>query len=67
MDDHDVLAFCLERLGEDAVMFAVDYPYEASEPATEFLREATLTPAQRAKISHGNAERLFGIPSVGPA
>lgn len=67
MDDHDVLAFCLERLGEDAVMFAVDYPYEASEPATEFLRDATLTSAQRAKISHGNAERLFGIPSVGPA
>jgi predicted TIM-barrel fold metal-dependent hydrolase len=62
MPDHGALGFCLERLGEDRIMFAVDYPYEDSAEATEFLRTADLTDDQRAKISHGNAERLFRIP-----
>jgi len=63
MDDKGALAFCLERLGEDNVMFAIDYPYEDSSAATEFLRTADLTDSQRAKISHANAERVFGIAS----
>ncbi|HUA05546.1 MAG TPA: amidohydrolase family protein [Solirubrobacteraceae bacterium] len=63
MDDQRALAFCLERLGEDNVMFAIDYPYEDSSAATEFLRTADLTDSQRAKISHANAERVFGIAS----
>lgn len=63
MDDPAVLAFCLSRLGEDDIMFAIDYPYEDSAPAAAFLRDADLTDSQRAKISHGNAERLFHILS----
>lgn len=63
MDDAEALAFVLGRVGEDNVLFAVDYPYEDSNAATRFLRDAELTDSQRAKISHGNAERLFrGIP-----
>jgi 5-carboxyvanillate decarboxylase len=61
--DQAVLAFCLSRLGEDNIMFAIDYPYEDSAPATEFLRDADLTESQRAKLSHGNAERLFRMPT----
>lgn len=64
MDDPDVLAFCLHRLGEDSIMFAIDFPYEESAPATGFLHDADLSEAQRAKISHGNAERLFRIPAA---
>jgi 5-carboxyvanillate decarboxylase len=63
MDDHEALAFCLQRLGEDNIMFAIDYPYEDSAAATEFLRTADLTDSQRAKISHANAERVFGLAS----
>jgi predicted TIM-barrel fold metal-dependent hydrolase len=63
MDDHGALAFCLDRLGEDGIMFAIDYPYEESTAATEFLRAADLTDSQRSKISHGNAERLFKLPT----
>jgi 5-carboxyvanillate decarboxylase len=61
MDEPDVLEFCLHRLGEDNIMFAIGYPYEDSAPATAFLRDADLTEAQRSKVSHGNAERLFNI------
>jgi 5-carboxyvanillate decarboxylase len=64
MDDHAALAFCLERLGEDNIMFAIDYPYEDSASATKFLRTADLSESQRAKISHANAERLFKIATT---
>ena len=34
MDDPAALAFCIERLGADRIMFAIDYPYEDSATAT---------------------------------
>ncbi|WP_234343034.1 amidohydrolase family protein [Streptomyces fulvoviolaceus] len=61
MHDPEALAFCINRLGEDNVMFAIDHPYEDSTAATAFLQDADLTETQRAKISHINAERLFHI------
>ena len=61
MDDPEVLAFCIGKLGAENVLFAIDYPYEDSATATKFLAAAPLTPDQRALISHGNAERLFRI------
>lgn len=50
------------RLRPAPGMFAIDYPYEDSAPATAFLRDADLTDTQRAKISHRNAERLLRLP-----
>ena len=64
MDDPDVLAFVIGKLGAENVMFAIDYPYEDSTTATKFLAEASLTDEQRALVSHGNAERLFRIKPV---
>lgn len=64
MDDPDVLAFCLSRLGEDSVMFAIDYPYEDSHAAVASLKSSALTESQRAKVSHGNAERLLRLPAA---
>ena len=64
MDDPDVLAFVIGKLGAENVMFAIDYPYEDSSTATKFLAEAPLTDEQRALVSHGNAERLFRIKAV---
>lgn len=61
MDDPDVLAFCIAKLGAENVMFAIDYPYEDSSTATKFLAGAPLTPKQRELVSHSNAERLFRI------
>ncbi len=63
MEDPEVLMFCINKLGEENVMFAIDYPYEDSAHAVEFLKTAPLTPHQRALFSHKNAERFFRIPS----
>ena len=55
--------YCVNLLGPDRVLFAIDYPYEQTEEATAFIRAANLSPATRRQIAHGNAERLFGIPA----
>ena len=62
MYDHEVLDFCLTKLGAENILFAVDFPYEDSAPATEFLARAPLDTFERELISHKNAERLFRIP-----
>lgn len=62
MFDHDVLDYCLAKVGAERVLFAIDYPYEDSGVATGFLAEADLDDEQRAAISHRNAERLFRVP-----
>ena len=64
MDDPDVLAFVIGKIGAENVMFAIDYPYEDSATATTFLADAHLTTEQRELVSHGNAERLFRIKPV---
>jgi len=61
MDDPDVLAFCLKKLGDDNIMFAIDFPYEDSKHAVKFLMDAPITANQRSKISHEDAERFFSI------
>ena len=55
------LEFCLKTMGEDRILFAIDYPFEQSAPAVDFLRSAPLSPEQRHRIAHANAEALFGI------
>ena len=55
------ISLCIDVLGIDRVMFAVDYPFEVSAPATEAVDRAPLTEEQRAKLYHGNAERVFGL------
>ena len=64
IDDPEVLGFCIQKLGAERILFAVDYPYEDSAPTTDFLAKAPLDSGQRELISHENAERLFRIPKV---
>ena len=49
-------------LGADHILFGTDYPFEEMATATEFLRTAPISEADRAKIAHGNAERLRRLP-----
>jgi 2,3-dihydroxybenzoate decarboxylase len=42
-------------------MFAVDYPYQETPEAVHFLDSAPLSETDRAKLYHGNAERVFRI------
>lgn len=54
----------VHAMGIDNVMFAIDYPYEETGPAVQFLHELALAPADKAKIAHTNAERLLGLPQA---
>ncbi|MGH8262927.1 MAG: amidohydrolase family protein, partial [Steroidobacteraceae bacterium] len=56
------LKFCIEVLGADNILFAVDYPYQETMEAVQWLVDAPLAEADKRKIFHENAERLFRIP-----
>ncbi len=62
-----VLRFCIEAVGADNIMFAIDYPYQTTEAAVRFLDEAEISDEDRRKIYHRNAERIFGIPACDQA
>jgi predicted TIM-barrel fold metal-dependent hydrolase len=51
----------LRALGADRILWAIDWPYEANRTGMAFWNELELGPAERAKIAHGNAERLLGL------
>jgi len=61
VNDPNVLAFTIAQLGIDNVLWAIDYPYEQSQPAVEFMDKAPVTPAQRLKLYQTNAERVFHL------
>lgn len=48
-------------MGPDAVLFAVDYPYESTRAAVAAFEQAALPDSARAKIGSGNARRLLNI------
>jgi 2,3-dihydroxybenzoate decarboxylase/5-carboxyvanillate decarboxylase len=64
MNDHKVLKFCHEALGPDNILFAIDYPYQESVEAANFMNSSPLSEADNEKIAHGNAEKVFHIPAI---
>jgi len=42
-------------------MFSVDHPYGSMAEARAFLDQIPVTAADRERIAHGNAERLFNV------
>jgi 2,3-dihydroxybenzoate decarboxylase len=48
-------------IGEDAVMFSIDYPYESTAEAVASIENADLSPEQKEKIGHRNARRILGL------
>ena len=55
------LQCALAVFGAERMMFSVDHPYGDSSRATGFLADAPLSPGDRERIAHGNAEALLGI------
>jgi predicted TIM-barrel fold metal-dependent hydrolase len=51
----------LQEVGVDRIMFSVDYPYGSMEEALAFLKKLPVTDADRERIAHGNAERLYRL------
>jgi 2,3-dihydroxybenzoate decarboxylase len=55
------LQCALTEMGEDRVLFSVDYPYEDTEHAADWLEHRGLPDDQRDKIFYRNAERVLKI------
>jgi uncharacterized protein len=49
------------QVGADRIMFSADYPYASMVQARTFLEQLPVSTADRERIAHGNAERLFGL------
>lgn len=58
---HPALLGAVGEMGVEAVMFSVDYPYESTELAAQFIDSAPLEPAQLEAICRGNAARLLKL------
>jgi predicted TIM-barrel fold metal-dependent hydrolase len=48
-------------LGMDNILFAIDWPYEPNTAGMDFLNKLSISDADRAKIAHGNAERILRV------
>ncbi len=55
------LLCALEAVGPDRILFAVDHPFSDGAEARRFLDRAPVSDEDRAKIAHGNAERLLRL------
>jgi hypothetical protein len=51
----------LLSFGIDRIMFSVDYPFASNARARAFLDALPVSPADRAKIAHGTADRLLRL------
>ena len=60
----ELLALALATMGEDRIMFSVDYPMASARAGADWIRSADLPRAVKEKIAHGNARRLLGIGSA---
>ena len=55
------LLAALLTFGIDRIMFSVDYPYAANAQGRAFLDRISLSPADMAKLTHGNADALLKL------
>ena len=59
--DYPQLKFCVEVLGADRIIHAVDCPFISNAGARPFVENAPISRAEQELIAHGNAERLFSL------
>ena len=55
------LLAALLTFGIDRIMFSVDYPYASNAQGRGFLDRISLSPADMAKLTHGNADALLKL------
>lgn len=58
------LSCAIQELGEDRVMFSVDYPYEASKIAAQFIEQAPFNKMILEKICYKNAELILNLKHI---
>ena len=60
----ELLALALATLGEDRIMFSVDYPMASARAGADWIRTVDLPRVVKEKIAHRNARRLLGIGPI---
>jgi len=55
------IKFCLEVLGEDRVMYAMDYPYQFVPEEVKVTDELAVSASVKKKLYQSNAERVFRL------
>ncbi len=55
------LNLLLELGGVERIMFSADFPYQSMKDARAFLEQLPVGAADKERIAHGNAEKLFGL------
>jgi 2,3-dihydroxybenzoate decarboxylase len=58
---HAALMAAIQTIGIDNVMFSIDYPFEPTEKAVQFMCSAPLAPADKERVAHANAERILRL------
>ena len=61
VEDPLALRYCIDRIGVENIMWAIDYPYQSTAPAVAFMESAPISKADREQIAYRNAERIFRI------
>ncbi|KAL2158777.1 hypothetical protein VTH06DRAFT_3968 [Thermothelomyces fergusii] len=56
------LKFCIDQVGADRCLYAVDYPYNTLEEAQEWWETVDLPEDQKKLVARENAIRLFKLP-----
>jgi predicted TIM-barrel fold metal-dependent hydrolase len=51
----------LQTFGIDRIMYSVDYPFAPNQAGKRFLDAISLSPADMAKLCHGNADALLKL------
>jgi predicted TIM-barrel fold metal-dependent hydrolase len=55
------LMCCVQELGVDRILFAVDWPFVVNPPGVEWMKGVPLCDEDKAKILSGNAKRLLRL------
>jgi predicted TIM-barrel fold metal-dependent hydrolase len=58
---HAALIAAIQEVGVDNVMFSIDYPFESTGKAVQFIRTAPLAPVDQERVAHVNAERILRL------
>lgn len=59
--DDAPLRCSIDEIGSDNILFSVDYPYEDSKQAGDWIEKMQLDPALKAKICYDNAKRILNL------
>ena len=51
----------LMTFGTDRILFSIDYPFSSNEKGRAFMDALPLSPEDRVKIAHGNADKLLKL------